>query len=1003
MKPKLPYLTALFALTSCSFMPSSPSASSSPSKEQSTSTSSSIPSGTSDGTSMSSVSEETVSSSLTSSTEETQDPTLSLPMGEFGRVTIEKHQYATINYHILVPYQGNRYAFPKPILTNYTGNYSFLYSDSETILFTEEDGNLFIEVKYDFGGFFNMAAVDEQGTAICQIRLQAETTQTGPSELRVETRDGDNIKPGSTITLSPNGSLLFRGKFNNAIHADIFTVENDSIIQLSNTPYFATAKALSLGETKITAAYSEADATGASYDYSFEFTIKVEKVSNLTSIALPGEEVYLFDNRIVYNCEFTATFSDGSTSIITEAELSSKIEDDKAVFSYIHNDITKKVSYPYKRVSGESYNPTSLKYNFFDAWSNIGTGIDCLPSSGNINFLVIPVWFTNSGNYFNESKKNEICDDIQELLFGSHEGFETLKSFYEKESGGDLSLNGTIAPWYEDNQSSTFYNDQITTDVHNLGQRAVEDYFKKHTEDSLSNYDMDKDGKVDGLILMYGANFYGTSISANDSNAFASRFYDHGVGSHPVINAMCFCPIGGMYGFSSADTTKQRESDDLSKEHPAKFANGATTAIHEVGHMFGARDLYTRAAHSAMNTSGQKYEPAGRFSMQDNSVGSHDPLQTYLYGWGKPMVFDAKKYEIGASIDVYLEDFQSAQSTILLTPDWNATDSPFDEYLLLELFSPTGLNEYHAKEKTSVYDASGNGIRLWHSDAAMQRKNNGQRISAIDNGSLTFLADNHDVGDNRFYFNRFIRNDVTDTYETSSKFTPETLFHGGDRFSMDTYHKQFLDEKGLLDSGKKLGWEFEVTSIFHNGEGKYAGTVRLTRVDDTLTEFESSISFPGSALPSGEDIDATEYFQLPVSDMTLQLHQNDADEAIVTSWMSPDYLLHLPSATNQNGASMDITLLPKDGYNVTIKRIVLYYESSTSVTARGVPTVIVGDNVIKGTVFPSTPDLGPEDPLYMSESYEYSINASGLTIQNRDEHTIYVTALRIEYSIAKAQ
>ena len=999
MKSKLSYLAALFALTSCSLLPSSPSAS----KEQSTSASSSIQSSSSEETSLSSASEETASSSQTSSTEETQDPKLSLPLGEFGRVTIEKHQYATVNYHILVPYQGNRYVFPKPTLKNYTGKYTFLYSDSDTILFTEKDGNLFLEVKYDFGGFFNMSAVDEQGATICQIRLQAETTQTGPSELRVETKDGDLIKLGSTITLSPNERLSFRGKFNNANHADIFTVEDDSVIQLSNNAYFATAKALALGETKITAAYSETDATGTSYDYSHEFTIKVEKACNLTSIALPGEEVYSFNDRIVYNGDFTATFSDGSTSIIAEEELSSKLEEDKALFTYVHNGVTKEVSYPYKRVTGESYDPTPLKYDFFDAWSNIGTGIDCLPSKGNINFLVIPVWFTNSNNYFNESKKSEICADIQELLFGSHEGFETLKSYYEKESGDALSLNGTVAPWYDDIQSSTVYNDQITTDVHNLGQRAVEDYFEKHTEDSLSNYDMDKDGKVDGLILMYGANFYGTSMAANDSNAFASKFYDHGAGSNPVINAMCFCPIGDMYGFSGSDTAKQRESEDLSKEYPAKFANGATTIIHEVGHMFGARDLYTRTAHSAMNLDGQKYEPAGRFSMQDNSRGSHDPLQTNLYGWGKPMVFDAKKYEIGTSIDVYLEDFQSAHNTILLTPDWNATDSPFDEYLLLELFSPTGLNEYHAKEKTSVYDASGNGIRLWHSDAAMQRNNNGQRVSAIDNGSLTFLADNHDVGDNRFYFNRFIRNDVTDTYETSTKFTPKMLFHGGDKFSMEAYHKQFLDEKGLLDSGKKLGWEFEVTSVFHNGEGKYAGTVRLTRVEDTLTEFESSLSFPGSALPSGEDIDATEYFKLPASDMTLQLHQNGAGEAIVTSWMSPDYLLHLPSATNNNGASMDVALLPKEGYNVTIKRIILYYESSTSVTSRGVPTVTVNGEVIKGTVFPRTPGLGPQDPLYMSQAYEYCINASSLTIQNRDAYTLYVTALRIEYSITQIQ
>lgn len=924
-----------------------------------------------------------------------------MPVGEYGRITVEPHQYSTVNYHILVPYQGNRYAFPKPTLANYSGNYSFRYSDSDTILFTEEDGTLYIEVKYDFGGYFNMAAIDEQDTIICQIRLQAETTQTGKSELFVETIDGDPIANGSTITLAPNESLNFRGRFNNAKLAEIFTVEDDSIIKLTTTPYFATAKALALGETTITASYSEEDATGTSYDYSYAFHIKVERVSNLVSIALPGEEVYLFDNRIVYNGDFTATFSDGSTSVINESELSKKLENDKAIFSYTRGSITKEVSYPYKEVSGAKHEKTSLKYDFFDAWSNIGTGADCLPSNGSLRFLVIPVWFTNSSNYFAESQKEEISADIQELLFGSHEGFETLKSYYEKESNGGLSISGTVAPWYTDSQSSTVYNDQITSDVHALGQRAVEDYFGKHTDDSISNYDFDNDGKVDGLILMYGANFYGTSLSANDSDAFSSKFYDHGAGSNPLINTMCFCPIGGMYGFTGNSSAAQRESQDLSKEYPAKFANGATTAIHEVGHMFGALDLYTRTSHSAMGLDGKKCEPAGRFSMQDNNVGSHDPLQTNLYGWGKPMVFSAKDYAIGDTIDVYLDDFQSTHDTLLLTPEWNPNDSPFDEYLLLELFSPTGLNEYHAKEKTSVYDASGNGIRLWHADASMQRNNNGERVSAIEDLSLTFLASNHDVGDNRFYFERFIRNDVNDTYETSSKFQPSALFHSGDHFSMDAYKKQFLDEKGLLDSGKKLGWEFEVTSVFHSGEGKYAGTIRLTRVDDTLTEFETSISFPNTTLPSGT-VDATEFFDLPANDMKLELHQNDAVDAISTSWMAPDYMLHLPNATNKNGASIELSLLPKDGYEVLIKRIILYYQSSTSVTSRGTPTVLVGDNVIEGSRYPRPTDLGPEDPLYMSQSYEYEINAANLTIQNRDDYTLYVTALSIEYSIAKA-
>lgn len=53
---------------------------------------------------------------------------------------------------------------------------------------------------------------------------------------------------------------------------------------------------------------------------------------------------------------------------------------------------------------------------------------------------------------------------------------------------------------------------------------------------------------------------------------------------------------------------------------------------------------------------------------------------------------------------------------ILLTPKWNEYDSPFDEYLLLELYTPSGINKYHA---SSLNDLGKIGIRLWYVDARL--------------------------------------------------------------------------------------------------------------------------------------------------------------------------------------------------------------------------------------------------------------------------------------------
>ena len=94
--------------------------------------------------------------------------------------------------------------------------------------------------------------------------------------------------------------------------------------------------------------------------------------------------------------------------------------------------------------------------------------------------------------------------------------------------------------------------------------------------------------------------------------------------------------------------------------------------IHEVGHQFGADDLYEYAAKDE-----EKHYPCGAFSMQDNDSGSHDPFQTNLIGWAKPDIYAAKDYNVGDKITISIDDFQGSGNNILLTKDWNEYNSLF--------------------------------------------------------------------------------------------------------------------------------------------------------------------------------------------------------------------------------------------------------------------------------------------------------------------------------------
>ncbi len=83
--------------------------------------------------------------------------------------------------------------------------------------------------------------------------------------------------------------------------------------------------------------------------------------------------------------------------------------------------MAKKASYNYKHFT---------KYNAYQ--------ISSAPCVGAANILVIPVWFTDSGNYIASSNRENVRSDIQAAYFGTNEqtGWRSVKTFYEEESHG---------------------------------------------------------------------------------------------------------------------------------------------------------------------------------------------------------------------------------------------------------------------------------------------------------------------------------------------------------------------------------------------------------------------------------------------------------------------------------------------------------------------------------------------------------------------------------------
>lgn len=475
---------------------------------------------------------------------------------------------------------------------------------------------------------------------------------------------------------------------------------------------------------------------------------------------------------------------------------------------------------------------TKLKRSYKDLGANSVFGLDCAPSESESSFLVVPIWFTDSANYVSASKKESVRKDIETAFFGKAEetGWESVKSYYEKESFGKFSLSGSVMPWYECGMSVS----KVATSFEATERlvKSAYDYVKRANPSlDLRDFDKDGDGFLDAIVLVYAAPDYASLGRDSYSNlwAYCSWLTDESYRdpSSPGPNVFHWASYDFMYG----DNAQSRAGSRYGAGDTRYLDIDAHTFIHESGHLLGLEDYY--------DYSGQ-YNPAGGFSMQDMNVGGHDPFSILGLNWADP-------YVLTESTTLELRPFAESGDVALLSPKWNAIDSPFDEYLLVEYYEPTALNAFDAKHAYCEAYPTGSrtgGIRLWHVDARLLYSD-GYSVKAssvtVDprdsrGGVLHMMSNTYDdgyqdtpisyLGSSYADYNilQWIRAGQ-ESYRPGSMQESSLLFQAGDGYdqSQSDFASQF--KRGTrLNSGELNPWSFYVESI---AEGK--ATITFTR------------------------------------------------------------------------------------------------------------------------------------------------------------------------------
>ena len=320
-----------------------------------------------------------------------------------------------------------------------------------------------------------------------------------------------------------------------------------------------------------------------------------------------------------------------------------------------------------------------------------------MPTLGDVNILVIPVEFNNATfESVRGTKEGEVGGEfVRQVL---HEAFfaesdetpwESLSSYYKKSSHGKLNIGGDVTPVFRYNHNDT---DPDVVSASGLATSICAEavsWLKSEKGYDMRNYDADKDGYIDGIELVYATTHLTPSSSGGDDDNSTWWNYTTNAGgganvNNPGARRMFWSRWDYLTNSYYVDVKDEAENDigyRVRVGDTGKTAVDAHTIIHETGHMMGAPDYYSYDKDEGV---------AGCVDMMDNNVGDHNAYTKMAYGWAAPKVVDGSSKNFTMTINSWTDtgDF------VLVRPSddsWNGT--PWDEFLMLQYYTPTGVNE----------------------------------------------------------------------------------------------------------------------------------------------------------------------------------------------------------------------------------------------------------------------------------------------------------------------
>lgn len=446
------------------------------------------------------------------------------------------------------------------------------------------------------------------------------------------------------------------------------------------------------------------------------------------------EEIIVPLSNLSYTSDYVDSIAGTYTFVFTyqEASVSVKVTlYENGVFENVQYDILEKV--------------TSDETTFYPG----------LPSTGDVEVLVIPIRFTNSKDYD--------LTVIEKAFNGTNEetGWYSLNGYYLESSYGKLNIHANVTEPFDTNVE---YNLKA-------GKTGVEDYqyfidALNYFDDEIdySRYDQNGDGYLDCVYLIYLAPYMSLSSHSDLWWAYCYEYFED-------EEEVKFDGIGlDWYLWASYEFFQEPISvdyDNMGNPIQSSKINvniNCETIIHETGHALGLDDYYD------YNSVKGPVGGVGGLVMMDTNQGDHDPFSKMILGWINPTVISGVDYE-GT-----ITSFTDFGDCILIIKEDSKTY--FTEMYIVALYTPTKANELKCDKECGLPSIS--GVTIYHIDAKLK-----DNLDSGEDGVIDIYQFNN--GDTEHKLIKLIEADGNEDIEADNYASNDDLFQTGDSTSLTWY------------------------------------------------------------------------------------------------------------------------------------------------------------------------------------------------------------------------